>query len=485
MSEDGSRDSRSVDSQHADNTEGCEEHGITLGVPYTDNGISASRFSTKSRDDFVRLVADLENDMFGAEVLVLWENSRGSRKVSEWALLIELLEAKGVRVFVTCDNRLYDPAVPADRKILQSAAIDSEQESYKTSMRNRRTAKREAQKGRPYGRAPQGYMPVYDPQTGDLVNWVENPDESHVPKQLFTRLRKGHSLRSIAKDFEKRGYRTRTGKPFSEQHLRDMALRPTYGGYRGHSPKSRGNSFKAKHQQVELAKATWDGLVDEETFWAVRRMLLAPERRTTRTGRAKYELTGTITCGVCSGKTTIKTKGYQCDEKGCVHLSKAKVDEYLIGTADEPGLILAYLSSDQVYQDFAASPQDEGRVTQIRADLARLRAEKAETEGAEPETLAEARMFARTVANLEKKITKLEAEERALTMPSVLSDLIQPGADVAARWAQAPVSARRQVARLLLCPEVLGEVVIIPGRNLSVAERLQRRRSQPDMTQAA
>ena len=38
---------------------------------------------------FAGLLADLDADRFGAGVLVLWESSRGSRKVSEWCALIE------------------------------------------------------------------------------------------------------------------------------------------------------------------------------------------------------------------------------------------------------------------------------------------------------------------------------------------------------------------------------------------------------------
>ncbi len=46
--------------------------------------------------------------------------------------------------------------------------------------------------------------------------------------ELCTRLRHGHSLRAIARDFEARGVRTRTGKLFDAQPLRDLALRPIY-----------------------------------------------------------------------------------------------------------------------------------------------------------------------------------------------------------------------------------------------------------------
>jgi hypothetical protein len=49
-----------------------------------------------------------------------------------------------------------------------------------------------------------------------------------------------------------------------------------------------------------------------------------------------------------------------------------------------------------------------------------------------------------------------QAEETRLVTPSFLHGLITPGADMAARWAQMPISAQREVARTLLTPGLLG-----------------------------
>ncbi|MCX4823710.1 recombinase family protein [Streptomyces sp. NBC_01142] len=409
VSQDDSGRQRSVTEQHDDNERSTGRHGIGItGRPYVDNGISASRYTDKTRDDFARLMADLESGAFGADVLVLWENSRGSRETLEWLQLMKSCERRDVKIFITSDNQLYDLSHWKDRRNLREDASDSETESDKISMRNRRTSAAMAEQGRPNGVAPHGYKPVYDEKTGKLVNWVENPDESTVPKALFERLRKGQSLRSIARDFEALGYVNRSGKPFSDQHLRSMALRPAYGGYRVHSPKSRGRSFKAQQEDATLTRAIWDALVDKETFWAVRRMLLAPERRTTRTGRAKHVLTMTLRCDVCSGPMAVTRAYYVCRDKTCTTINKAAVDAVIIGDPKDPqkyGLILAYLASDRVYEDFASSPEDSASAEQIRAEIARLRANKDEMEGPEAdkaESLAEVRMIARKVTELEE-----------------------------------------------------------------------------------
>lgn len=102
VSQDRSGRARSVEEQHNESVRATEPHGITIhGEAYSDVSLSASRYATKVRGDFARLLADLSAGRFGAEVLVLWESSRGSRRVGEWATLVDLLQDAGVKVFVT------------------------------------------------------------------------------------------------------------------------------------------------------------------------------------------------------------------------------------------------------------------------------------------------------------------------------------------------------------------------------------------------
>ena len=45
----------------------------------------------------------------------------------------------------------------------------------------------------------------------------------------------------------------------------------------------------------------------------------------------------------------------------------------------------------------------------------------------------------------------------------MLRGLIAPGDDVAKRWKDAPVSAKRRIARAVLSPEIVGELRVIPS----------------------
>jgi hypothetical protein len=61
------------------------------------------------------------------------------------------------------------------------------------------------------------------------------------------------------------------------------------------------------------------------------------------------------------------------------------------------------------------------------------------------------------------EITTLEARARELSTPSVLRGLIEPGADVARRWVTTPMSTRREIARILLTPELIGQLRLGPS----------------------
>jgi hypothetical protein len=72
---------KSNDEQHEANLVAAASLGIDeIGTPYDDVG-SASRYARKKvpRGTFPVLLDDLHNGRFSADVLMLWESSRGSR----------------------------------------------------------------------------------------------------------------------------------------------------------------------------------------------------------------------------------------------------------------------------------------------------------------------------------------------------------------------------------------------------------------------
>jgi DNA invertase Pin-like site-specific DNA recombinase len=178
VSRDDSGRLRSPEEQHDDNRRAADAHGWTLLDPYVEDGaVSASRYGRKARPGYAALVADLEADRFGASTLLLWEPSRGSRRLSEWARLLELLEDRGVDLFVTSHGRGYDLANPRDRRSLHEDGTDSEYESGKTSVRMKRARAAEAAQGLPHGRVPYGFRREYRVIRGQIHRGVYVPDD--------------------------------------------------------------------------------------------------------------------------------------------------------------------------------------------------------------------------------------------------------------------------------------------------------------------
>ncbi|MFJ9909695.1 recombinase family protein [Streptomyces sp. NPDC101152] len=459
VSSDKSGEGRSVDEQGWENAAAAEDHGIALGEPYEDTG-SASRYQRKGRDGFDKLTDDLKNDTFGADVLILWESSRGSRKVGEWITLIELCEERGVKIFVTSQGNMYDPANGRDRKALIDDANDSGYESYKIRTRVKRSLDANLAAGKPNGQVPFGYMrePVWTTdRRGRKVTrsgpQLPDPATAVLVIELFRRIKSGHSFLSIERDWAARGVTNKSGRPFSAQHLRSMATRKAYIGIRVHyGEESEGDwpviaDFKG-------SPMTADAFVT--LFKEVGKILADPARKTVKHGASPHEFTGALRCDVCGGPVKVdgrKTTGrYTCRDKGCVSIPKEAVDAVL--TLD----LIAFLSDPDVYR--AITPEDGGaELDSVRAQLAAKRAELGELESAPRPSGARAKIAMLTmIEELEGEITELEDRETKLTpRPSPLAELFEYGPDIERRWKARPVEVRRQIATMVLSPELLGQ----------------------------
>jgi site-specific DNA recombinase len=465
VSKDKTGEARSTEEQHHDNEVAAAARGVILGAPYRDESISASRYSKKVRDDFARLLSDLERGKFGADELWIWESSRGSRRLGEWASLIDLCEKQGVRIHVTTHDRTYDASNSRDRRTLQEDAVDSEYESGKSSARLRRSAAAALQAGRPSGHAPYGYTRRYDQHTKKLIAQEKEPVEAAVIKEVFDRIQSGHSLRSIAADFEARGVRTRTGKIFSPQHLRTLALCPVYVGWRVSDPDKRKLGRKNPRTPgtpgVTVVEGTWEPIISEATYRSVVRLLTDPRRKTSRPGKAKHLLSGIAFCDKCGSPITVTLRrgepAYQC-QRGCIRIGKADIEELA------EAVILGYLARPDVHDQLNSAETDNEQLAGVRNDLAAARTRLTELGDAVATGALSVATASRAEPQILATIAELQRREGELSTPSQLRGFITPGADVARRWESAPMSARREIARLLFTSEYLGRMVVTPGQ---------------------
>lgn len=320
--------SASTDQQHEENLRAIENAGWKLHPkgPYTDVDRSASRYSKSQRDGFKQLIADLEADTFDADILAIWESSRGSRRVGEWVLLIDLCHERGVHIWVTTHGRLYDPRNGRDRRSMHEDAVDSEYESSKTSERLRRTMRANAEAGRVHGKNLYGYRRVreYDPvkRKEVITAIVEDPDQAPIVKEAVRRVIAGDSYYEIAKDFNQRNIPIRREaikkhnrvKGWTSVSIKQMIEMPAYRGLRQHT----------RDGKRELLEGTqWPPLITQEE-WAQLEARFATDKNKwshARYGQLQHMLSGIARCSICDsivrvGKQNAGTRKAVFDEDG-------------------------------------------------------------------------------------------------------------------------------------------------------------------------
>jgi DNA invertase Pin-like site-specific DNA recombinase len=461
---------RSPEEQHADNERAATELGWPLGTPYVENGaVSASRYSHhKSRPGFAALVADLEAGTFGAQVLILWEPSRGSRRLSEWVRLLELLEDWGVLLHVTSHGRTYDLANARDRRSLHEDGTDAEYESAKVSQRVTRAMAARAAAGEPHGRTAYGYRREYrlNGNKREITGQVRHTARAAVVERIFTDIGRGVSLRAIAARLNMAGVASPGGRQWTPQGVRDLALNPAYAGLRLHAPGRRSGHDRSK--DGTLTPGTWPAIVPPETWYATRDLLTDPRRRTARPGRDKHLLSMIAVCAVCGSALTVRYKRgraeYACRGRGCVRVVQDDLDGLVQDT------VLGFLATPGEYPHVTRR-DTSAELQAARDDLAAARAFHKDLTGALTARRISVMAFADAELAALKDIEAAEARVRSLEAPTGLATLgLDPGADIAARWQAAPMTARREVVRLLLARVALGRSG--PGQRIPAAERV-------------
>ncbi|TQL42711.1 DNA invertase Pin-like site-specific DNA recombinase [Leucobacter komagatae] len=303
VSRDDKKTGKSPDQQHEENLAAFAREGLVphASEPYRDVDRSASRYARGGREDFERLVADLEGGTFDADVLAIWESSRGSRRVSEWSRLIELCEDRGVKIWVTTHSRLYDPTNARDRRSLHEDAVDAEYESDKSSERIRRNVRDAAKEGKPHGKNVYGYLRVYDPQTRELVRIEEHPEQAPIVKEAARRALAGESMYSIAKSFNERGIEPR--RPKRKEHrmhhgwdgvaIKQMLTMHAYAG-------------KRQHRGEIVGDAVWPALIEYDDWVRLQAALSPASRKRPGAFREfKHLLSGIAFCDVCGSSLRV------------------------------------------------------------------------------------------------------------------------------------------------------------------------------------
>jgi site-specific DNA recombinase len=451
---------KSIEDQVAEGAEAVTEQGWTHAGSY-DDGTSASRYATKTREGWQRLLADLRAGAF--DVLVLWETTRGSREPIDWFTLLNTCRNRGVLIHVVSDDRTYDPRRARDYKDLATAGVDGAYETDRTSERVQRGHRAAAKGGRPaMGQPPFGYRRRYDPRTGELLGQEPDPQTAPIVKRIFTDLARLVPITAVARALTAEGIRPparvrdhREGRPWEPTRVREIAKNPAYIGLRVHQQQGRN-----ANSTPQTYPGGWEPLVDEEVFYAVQAILGGAGRRTNpeRPGKQVHLLSFLGTCH--RGHPLVAATGglyYTCRPHGCVKISKEPTDEFV------ERMIRAALVEPEIYGRLRRVGETTSRELQeARNEVAALK----QRLGDWRKSAARGQTTPESLAEIEAELAPMieEAQRRADTVPlsPALRPFIEPGVDVEARWASATLPARRDVIRDLA--EVRVSPAITRGR---------------------
>lgn len=402
-------DGKSTRDQERENRNWCDTNGIPVEQVFCDDGISASRYSRKTRDAWEELKAHLRP----GHILVACEASRAARDVEEWAAFRNLCAQH--KVPFAYNGRVLDLTSGDDRFVGGLDALLAERESEQIRDRVLRGKRGAALSGTPPSRPPWGYRAV-PRMPGKGPQWEINPDEAPRVREAVRRVIAGESLGSVRRWLQSTGY-----APATVTSLKECLTNPTIAG-------------KRIHQKQVIGTGTWPPIITDEQH---RQVVVCAKRPVNyRPGpEPKYLCSGIATCGRCNAKLQHhlqkgRRHGMYVCPGGCVtrlaHMLDSAVEK----------AVLRRLRSNNPENYASGNPEVERvklRIGELEDDLAKWR----------KKALAE-EVSAEMYAQVEKDRRRKIAELRPRSVPNQENLLTQ------ASWPDGTMREKRETVRALL-----------------------------------
>jgi site-specific DNA recombinase len=388
----------------------------------SDDDRSASRFATKDRPGWTRLVSMLRTRE--ADAVILWSTNRGSRELEQWSGFLNDCRRLGILIHVVAEDHTYDVRKRLDWRMLANDGIAAADESEEKSVAIKRGKLGSAMRGEPYPSVPTGYERVFDSKTGKR-GW--EPDSYYAPviREIYDRTAKHEPVESVRRDLTQREIRApRGGTEWDQGTIRLICVNPAYAGYLVAPDGTR-------------VRGSWEPLVSE-TLWRQVQAVMA-NRTGPRPGKSVHLLSHLATCRECGGDaTTWRLRGtvhYKCKARGCFYIPEEWLDEWVAQ------VICVRLSRPDAKELFR--PDDE-RSARLRNEIQSMRDQLDEWAASD--------ISARAYSVKEKAVMpRIEAAEReleALTVPPALQGILG-AADIRAAWDGYGIPARRAVIMAL------------------------------------
>jgi len=441
-----------VKRQHDECVDLVERSGWSVVDVYEDNDVSASK--GRVRPEYERLLNDLMDGRIDA--VVAWHPDRLHRSTVELERFIDAVERSRAEV-ATVSAGTYDLTTPAGRMTARvigaTARYEVEQKVERQQAANRQRVKEGASligRDRLFG---------YTHSTSPVVV----AQEAEVIRELAVRVVKGETLRSVARDLDRRSIRTTRGNPFTAARIKELLLNERLAG-------------RARYEG-ELYVGAWEPILSVEQQKAVAAVLNAPERMTSGGSTArKALLPGFLYCGTCGNRMYSSTSSgvptYSCkkqnrlDACGSMNIRRKPVDTKV---RDH---VLTLLSQ----QDADVEPSEElaealEAVTSLENRLSKLD-EDFYVNGSLEET-----DYRRLRSQLEQRLATAHRAASEATFGSALRDLPRDFEGLAEAYDKGTLDFRRSlidatIERIVINPPLkAGSVGVDPADRVDITSR--------------
>lgn len=295
----------SIEAQREVVTAYCEKHSLQIVCEYVDPGFSAS---SDNRPAFQRMIADMKAASVWRTVVV-YDLSRLFRNEADYFQYKSLFGDYGVRVICATEDSLFRPE---NDLLTLLAAYEAANFQRRCKVKTHDHMAVKASKSKFVG----GIPPLgYD--IDENKNYVINPDEAEIVKEIFQLFNDGYSYAEIASRLNEEGHLTKAGNPFTDKSFSDLLRQEKYVGtytwnLRKAKKKSGNNNHARKPEEEQIrAVGTIPPIITKELYDSVQAKLsLNRQRQRTGHGRTHYvlggmELTHCGVCGTCMvGKVT-------------------------------------------------------------------------------------------------------------------------------------------------------------------------------------
>ena len=289
----------SIDAQLRAIEDYCAKNGYVLTNISRDEAKSAT---TDDRPHFQQMFSDI-NRTPPPDVVIVHKLDRFARDRYDSAFYKRKLKEKGIFLISVLENLDDSP-----ESIILESVLEGMNEYYSKNLA------REVKKGKNEtahqckhngGNPPLGY------DIDEKGDYVINPIEAEIVRQIFDMYTKDISYQRMAEILNKQGARTKWGRPFSHNSFHDLLKQEKYKGLfvYGKTAVPLGKKRIDKKSADIVVDGGVPAIVDTEIWEKVNeKMKKNRKRNSAKTAKRVYLLSGLIFCGACNGPMTGNTR---------------------------------------------------------------------------------------------------------------------------------------------------------------------------------